>query len=206
MASLLANHSPIEVVQTKSDNTEYTQSFDEGAGQTFYLGAPVMLNAGNVVIWDGATVAAGILGIAEEDAHNFASAGLGAPSAFTPVGFPGTGDTFGKVPNQPNAVNIAEGAPFAQGTIIVVQANLNTVFRGQTDNNTGAATTPTLANIGTQYGLTVDANGHWYVDFAKTTVGTNTVLVMIGLDPIDGSVANARIIFQFTKSAMQLVI
>ena len=77
------------------------------------------------------------------------------------------------------------------------------MFRAQTDNGSGAATTPTKANIGTQYGLTVDANGHWYVDFNKTTAGTNTVVEMIDLDPIDGSIANARILFKFIKAAMQ---
>jgi hypothetical protein len=92
------------------------------------------------------------------------------------------------------------------GYIDVAEANLDTIFTAQTDNNTGAATTPTVANIGTQYGMTIDANGHWYVDFGKTTVGTNTVVIMTGLHPIDGSIANARILFQFTKSAMQVVV
>lgn len=206
MASLLANHTVIEVVKTKSGNTEFTDTPPEAAGQTFLLGTPVMFNAGNIQAWDGVTIAAGIAGISLEDAHNLGSAGLGYPSAFTTVGFPGTGTTFGKVPNQPAAVNIPEGAPFVLGGIVYAQANLDTIFRGQTDNNTGAATTPTQANVGTQYGLTIDANGHWYVDFGKTTPGTNTVVQMIGLDPIDGSIANARILFQFIKAAMQIVV
>lgn len=206
MAALLSNHTPIEVVKTKSGNTELTNTEPENNAQTFLSGTPVMFNAGNVQAWDGATIAAGILGVAAEDAHNLASAGLGAPSAFTPVGYPGTGVTFGKVPNQASAVNIPEGAPFSLGMLTFWEANLDTIFRGQTDKNTGAATTPTQANIGTQYGLTIDASGHWYVDFAKTTPGTNTVLVMVDLDPIDGPTANARILFQFIKSAMQVVI
>jgi hypothetical protein len=206
MAALLSTHYQIEVVETKSGNTEFTISNNEAASQTFKRGTPVQLNTGNIQQWDGTTVTAGISGVALEDAHNLASAGLGAPTAFTTVGYPGTGTTFGSVPNQPNAVNIPLGAPFVQGTLTFAQANFDTIFRAQTDNDTGAATTPTQANVGTQYGLTVDANGYWYVDFAKTTVGTNTVLVMTSLDPIDGSTANARILFQFTKSAMQLVL
>ena len=166
----------------------------------------VKLYGGYVQAWDGTTVTAGIYGVALEDAHNLASNGLGAPTPFGIVGFPGTGTTFGKVPYQSSAVNIPEGAPASLGYIDVAEANLDTIFRAQTDNNTGAATTPTIANIGTQYGMTVDANGYWYVDFAKTTVGTNTVVVMVGLDPIDGSIANARILFQFTKAAMQIVL
>jgi hypothetical protein len=206
MASLIATHIPIEVVYTKQNTTEYTDAPQEKASQTFFAGTPVQLNAGFVQAWDGTTVSAGILGVSEEDAHNLASNGLGAPTAFGIVGFPGTGTTFGHVPNQPNAVNIPEGAPASLGYIDVAEANLDTIFTAMTDNNTGSATTPTQANVGTQYGMTVDANGYWYVDFAKTTVGTNTVVVMTGLHPIDGSAANARILFQFTKSAMQIVI
>jgi hypothetical protein len=206
MASLLATHVPIEVVSTKQNTTEYTDAPQEKASQTFYAGTPVQLSGGYVQAWDGTTVAAGIYGVSEEDAHNLASNGAGAPTAFGIVGFPGTGTTFGHVPNQSSAVNIPEGAPASLGYIDVAEANLDTIFTAQTDNDTGAATTPTIANVGTQYGLTVDANGYWYVDFAKTTVGTNTVLVMTGLHPIDGSIANARILFQFTKAAMQIVV
>lgn len=203
MASLLANHSKIIVVETTDNTTEMTSTEPEAATQTFQSGTPVQLNAGNIQAWDGATIAKGIAGISLEDAHNLASAGLGFPGAFTPVGFPGTGVTFGKVPFQPSAVNIPEGAPFSLGGLTYAQASLNTIFEAQTDNNTGAAVTPTKANIGTQYGLTIDANGTWYVDFGKITAGTNTVLVMVDLDPIDGSIPNARILFKFILASMQ---
>lgn len=204
MASLLANHIPFEVVKTTDDTTELTQTFPEAAGQTFLQGVPVQLNAGNVQVWDGVTIALGILGVSLENAHNLASAGAGFPSAFTPVGFPGTGSTFGVVPNQPNAVNIAEGAPFSLGGVTYAEATVNTIFRAQVDNSTGAATTPTKANIGTQYGISFDANNHAYIDFAKVTPGVNTVVQIYDLDPIDGSIANARILFKFIKAAMQL--
>lgn len=203
MASLLANHTEIEVVRTTQNNTEPTDFPQEKAGQTFVKGTPVQLNAGVLQAWDGATIAAGIYGVSLEDAHNLASDGLGFPAAFGVVAFPGAGTTFGKVPFQTSAVNIPEGAPPVKGGIIVALASLETVFRAQADKNTGAATIPAIANIGSQFGLSLDANGHWYVDFAKTTVGTNTVVEMIGLDPIDGSIANARILFKFLKSAMQ---
>lgn len=204
MASLLANHAKILVVKTTNNTTELTNTEQEAAGQVFQSGTPVQMNAGNVQAWDGVTIVAGILGVALEDAHNLASAGLGAPTAFTTVGFPGTGVTFGKVPFQPSADNIPEGAPFSLGMLTYAEAVLSTIFEAQTDNSTGAATTPTKANIGTQYGLSQDANGTWYVDFAKTTPGTNTVVEMYDLDPIDGSIANARILFKFLKSAIQM--
>ncbi len=205
MASLLATHAILEVVETKQNTTEMTDAPQEKAAQTFLNGTPVQLNAGFVQAWDGVTVAKGILGVALEDAHNLATSGAGAPGPFGIVGPPGTGTTFGKVPYQPSAVNIPEGAPASLGYIDVAEANPDTIFSGQTDNNGGGATIPTIANIGTQYGMTVDANGYWYVDFGKVTAGTNTVVVMTGLHPIDGSIANARILFQFLQSASQLV-
>jgi hypothetical protein len=205
MASLLTSHIPMEVVSTTQNTTEYTSTPQEKAAQTFFNGTPVQLNAGFVQAWDGVTIVKGILGIAEEDAHNLATNGAGAPTAFGIVGPPGTGTTFGHVPNQSSAVNIPEGAPASLGYIDVANASPETFFIGQTDNSTGAATTPTQANVGSQYGLSLDANGYWYVDFAKTTPGTNTVVVMTSLHPIDGSIANARIIFQFLQSASQLV-
>lgn len=209
MASLLANHVPFEVVETTDDTTELTRTLPEAAGQTFLQGVPVQLNAGNVQVWDGATIAAGILGVSLENAHNLGSAGAGFPGpdgggAFVPVGFPGTGVTFGSVPNQPLAVNIPEGAPFSLGGVTLAEATENTIFRGQTDNNGGGATTPTKANIGTQYGISFDANNHAYIDFGKTTAGDNTVVILWDLDPIDGSIANARVLFKFLKAAMQL--
>ena len=204
MASLLANHIPMEVVKVTDNDTELTNTEQEAAGQTFLQGVPVQLNAGNVQVWDGVTIAAGILGVSLENAHNLATAGAGAPTAFTSTGFPGTGVTFGVVPNQPAAVNIPEGAPFSLGMVTYAEAVVNTIFRGQTDNSTGAATTPTKANIGTQYGISFDANNHAYIDFAKNTPGVNTVVVIYDLDPIDGSMANARILFKFIKAAMQL--
>lgn len=204
MPSLLANHIPIEVVNTTDDTTELTRTQFEAAGQTFLQGVPVQLNAGNVQVWDGVTIVAGIVGVSLENAHNLATAGAGAPTGFTPVGFPGTGVTFGVVPNQPAAVNIPEGAPFSLGMVTYAEAVVNTIFRAQADNSTGAATIPTKANIGQQFGISFDANNHAYIDFAKVTPGVNTVVIIYDLDPIDGSMANARLLFKFIKAAMQL--
>jgi len=209
---LLANHAEIWTYQTKSGNTEMTvgdQSLPEAAGQTFFKGTPVMISAaGFVQAWDGVTVVNGLLGVANEDAHNLASSGLGAPTAFTPVGFPGTGTTFGSVPFQASAVNIPEGAPLSLGYLLVAQANLDTIFLGQLDNSVSTlAVTPTQATIApgsNQFGMTKDATGRWYIDLGKNTPGVNTVVQIIGFS-IDGLIANARVLFQFIKSVVQQV-
>jgi hypothetical protein len=212
MAQLISNHLPIRVFQTSTNTTELTQSFLEAAGQTFLFGTPVELNgSGNVIPWDGTTVANKILGIVENNAFNLATAGAGAPPSFGSVGFPGGAPTYGTVPNQPNAVNIPAGVTFVDGRDIVALATETTIFIGQTDASTGSTYAPTTALIGTQAGLTADGNGHWYVDLAKTTPGTNTVLIILGIYPNDfapgsstNGVNNAQVFFTFLPSAVQL--
>lgn len=204
MPSLLSNHSAFEVVETTNNTTEFTRTDPEHSGAVFLEGTPVQLTGGYVAAWDYATVAAGIAGVALGDGQNLGTSGAGFPGPFSPSSFPGTGTTFGSVPNQPNAVNIPEGAPFSIGGTVYATSSRDTIFRGQTDNNTGAATTPTLANVGTQYGISLDASNHAYIDFAKVTPGTNTVVEMWALDPIDGSIPNARILFKFLASAQQI--
>lgn len=208
----LTNHCEIWQYQTKSGNTDYTiggTNLPEQAGQTFYKGTPVMIsNTGYIQAWDGVTINAGIVGVAYEDGHNLATSGAGAPPAFGSVGFPGTGTTFGSVPFQPSAVNIPEGAPLSLGYLMVGEANLDTIFIAQVDNSVNsAAVTPTQADFApgsNQYGLTKDASGRWYIDLGKNTPGNNCVVQLIG-QTIDGLIANARVSFQFLKSAMQTV-
>lgn len=207
MAALLTNHAEIICVQTRSGNTPKTMSINEAASQTFVKGTPVQLNAGNIQAWDGTTVANGIAGITLIDASNLASAGAGAPGPFTPVGFPGTGTTFGKVPYEASAVNIPHGAPFQIGQTLFEEANPDNIFSGQADNSAGAVTadyTTVQADIGKVYGLTVDASGHWYVDRGKITVGTNAVCVIIALDPVDGPLLNGRLWFNILYAASSL--
>lgn len=206
MAALLSNHDPIRVYQTLTNTTEQTQSYPEAAGQTFLDGTPVSLNsAGNTIAWTG-TPGSGnlILGVSEQPAMNYGTAGAGAPPSFGSVGFPGGSPTYGTVPNQSAAVNIPAGATFADGRTIVAQAVPTTVFIGMTDASTGSVFAPTIANVGSQFGLTIDANGHWYVDLGKATPGTNTVLLIVGLYPNDlapGSatteVNNGHVLFKF---------
>lgn len=207
MPANLSVHSKITVFQTITNTTELAASINEKAGQTFKSGTPVQLASGVVQAWDGTTVAAGIAGITYIDASNLATDGAGAAGPFTGIGFPGTSTTFGNVPYETSAVNIPRGAPFSTGQTLFAVARQETYFRGQFDNTNftnAASITPTQADIGVQYGLTVDSAGQWFVDKSKVTAGTNTVLKIVALDPIDGSIPNANVIFVFLQSAEQL--
>ena len=206
MAAFLAHHAPITVVQTISGNTENTGSENEGASQTFLAGTPVAISGGNVIAWTGTGPTTAILaGISLEDAHNLASAGSGAPGAFTGVGFPGAAPTSGSVPNEASAVNIWRGVPFVLGDILFQKAIEDTIFEGMFDNSSaGTSTAATTAKtlIGTLAGLTADLTApiYWYVDGAKTTSGTNAAVEIVDLNKIDGPSVNGRVQFKFLRA------
>lgn len=217
MASVLSDHTEIRPVYTVSGNTPQTRGdIQEKASQTFLKGTPVMLSSGVVKVWDAvvtipATATAGIAGIALANGANLASDGKGAPGGggvgnFTGVGAPGTSLTFGKIPFQASAVNIIPGSPVSDGRTLFEVANADTVFEAQFDDAGGTpANAVTNKNmIGKQFGLTLDATGHWFVDFAKVTVGTNTVLTIVDLNPIDGAIQNGRVYFKFLLGICQL--
>lgn len=205
MAANLTTHLPIMQVQEKAGTTPYTNALPEKAGQTFLFGSPVQLNGGYVQAWDGTTVTAGILGVAESFGLNLASNGLGAPTA--PFGqITGTGaiQTWGTVPNQPNAVNIALATPISDGRTLYMEPRESTIFQALFDNSAGAVAadwTPVETDIGVNYGMTKDANGYWYVDKNKT--GANAVLQVIAL-PL-GSYLNAPVNFVFLAAAVQVI-
>lgn len=215
MAANLATHEQAGAVQTVSGNTPFTGAISEKASQTFLQGVPVQLNAGFVQKWDGSTYTAGILGFSLQPAANLSSNGKGTPGGFSQVGPPGATTTYGSVPYQASASNIPLGSPMTDGRTYFEAANGDTIFEAQYDNSTGAVAadyTPTITQIGTQFGLTFDANGYIYVDGGKTTVGTNTCVVMVGINPLDlvqaGTpntyVANARVRFQVVPSSQQV--
>lgn len=177
--------------------------------QTFKAGTPVEITAadGGVKAWDGTTGTAfvfgsatlgGIIGIAYEAASNLAATGSGAPSPLTPfTGVGAVSGTFGSVPNQSSAKNIAHGAPINDGRVGVISALPSIVFSATFGNN-GNTATPANTDVGKQYGLTIDTGGNfWYVDKNKSTVGTNTVLTVVGLDPRDTPAAGTRVLFVF---------
>ena len=207
MAANLSTHLPILQVQNKANTTPFTSSQPEAAGQTFLSGSLVQLNgAGYVQQWDGATVAAGILGVSESFGLNLGSAGAGAPAA--PFGgITGTGaiQTYGSVPNQPGGVNIAPGTPISDGRTLYIEPNQDNIFEAVFDNSAGAVAadyTPTQATIGVNYGMTKDANGYWYVDKNKT--GGSAIVQVVGVNPIDGFTVNARVRFVFLTAAVQV--
>lgn len=212
----LTTHIPIYVAQTISGNTPDTQSIIEKAGQTFLFGVPVQIGGtGAIQEWDGATVAAGIAGVSLVAASNLASDGAGSPGAFQQVGFPGASPTFGKVPFQPSAVNIPRGAPFVDGRTIFTLASQDIIYEAQVDNSAGnvaADYTPVATDVGKEFGMTKDANGQWYVDRGKTTVGTNTVVIVKEIEPNDLSpsvpgagIINARVRFVIKDAASQII-
>ena len=202
----LTTHLPILQVQEKAGTTPFTNAQPEKAGQTFKYGSPVQLDgSGFVQAWDGATVTAGILGVAESFGQNLGSNGLGAPvPPFGGITGSIAFQTYGSVPNQPNAVNIAVGTPVADGRTLYMEPNPANIFQALFDNSAGTVAanwTPTQADIGVNYGLTVDANGYWYVDKNKT--GASAVLQVVGL-PL-GSYLNAPVTFIFLAAAVQVI-
>ena len=214
-AANLTVHEMIGAVQTISGNTPFTNAISEKASQTFLQGVPVQLNAGYVQKWDGATYTAGILGFSLQPAVNLASNGKGTPGLFSQVGPPGATVTYGSVPYQASASNIPVGAPMTDGRTYFEQANNDTIFEAQFDNSNGTTApdyTPTISMVGSQFGLTFDASGYAYVDGNKTTVGTNTCVVIVGFNPDDlvqaGTpntyIANARVRFQVVPASQQI--
>jgi hypothetical protein len=179
----------------------------EAASQTFFFGTPVQLNAGGYVqAWDGVTIAAGILGIADSFGLNLTTNGAGFPTAaFAPVNGSIAIQTYGFVPNQALGVNTAIGTPVSEGRTNFVYANDDNYFLGMFDNSAGnvaADWTPTQATVNAQYGLTKDTFGMWYIDKNKT--GASACVQVVQIYPQDGLIANARLIFKFLAASCQL--
>jgi hypothetical protein len=160
---------------------------NEDAAQTFLAGTPLQMNnaTGALKAWDGVTIATGIAGIAKEFGANLTTAGvpLGTtqPAAGPAATGPGGGVVFGPaggVQNEPAAVNLSRPY-FNDGKTGVVEAITDNVFYGQV----GPAQTVVQTDLGKQYGLTKDTDGHWYID--KTKTGASAVLVVIGFDNWD---------------------
>jgi hypothetical protein len=155
-------------IRTVSGNQPVVKRIIEKAAQTFVQGAVVAIETatGSVIEWNGTVAAASIAGVASEPAGNLATTGV--PKQLT----------FGSVPNQAAAVKIAR-PPFNDGRNGFYAANpADTVFSGQV----GPAQTTAVTDVGKQYGMTKDSDGHWYVDKTKSTVGTNTVVTVVKLD------------------------
>jgi len=199
-------HTPILSIMNRANTAPLTYALPEKASQTFKPGTPVQLATGVVQAWDGVTLSAGILGVSESFGLNLASAGLGQPGMpFGQIAAPGAIQTFGYVPFEASAYNIALGTPISDGRTLFIEANADNIFEAMFDNAAGTVSadyTPVQASIGLQYGLTVDTNGFWYVDKNKT--GGSAAVQIVGINPVDGYVVNARVRFKFLPATTQV--
>jgi len=202
-------HTPILSIMNRANTTPLTQALAEAAGQTFKYGTPISSISGYATAWNGTSYTGAILGVSESPGLNLGTSGKGAPGVpFGPIGPPGAIQTYGFVLNEPNAVNIALGTPISDGRTLYVAANVDNIFEAVFDNSTGTVAanyTPTQAMVNTsagQLGLTVDANGFWYVDAGVT--GSDAVVQIVGINPLDGLIVNARVRFVFLAAAQQI--
>jgi len=144
-----------------------------------------------VIPWAGTIVTnqvGAIIGMSKEQSANLASAGVAQQQ------------TFGSVPNEALAVNISRPY-FNDGRTGIEVADADTIFLAQV----GPAQTASQANIGVQYGMTKDSDNHWYVDTAKTTVGTNTCCIVVKQDPNDQSATPRGVYIRFVVGNVQPV-
>ena len=189
--------SEIHSVQSTSGNQPRMRRIIEEAGQTFLSGTPVQIASGDggIKAWDGTTVALGIAGFSKEGGNNLGALGVNPlPSVTSKQSL-----VFGSVPYETSAVNI--GRPlFNDGRIGFEASDGDTIFIGQV----GPAQTVAATDVGKQYGMTIDSDGHWFVDKTKSTVGTNTVVTVVRLDPNDQSASPRGVYFVVTPGAAQL--
>ena len=180
----------IASVQSTSGNQPRMRRIIEKAGQTFLSGVPVEIDSadGGVKEWTGAPTTDSIAGFSKEFANQLSSTGV--PKQIQQ----------GTVPNQASAQNIMRPY-FNDGRIGFEAADGDTVFLGQV----GPAQTALVTDVGKHYGMTKDADNHWYVDKAKLTVGTNTVCTIVKLDPNDQSATPRGVYFTIDPANAQIV-
>ena len=184
----------IHSVQTISGNQPRIRRLAEAAAQTWLPGTPLALNASGFVIPVASPIATftnvqgAVIGTAKEASANLASAGVPQQQ------------TFGSVPNESLAVNISRPY-FNDGRTGVELADPDTIFLAQV----GPAQTATQALVGTALGMTKDSDNHWYVDTTKTTLGTNTVCMVVKLDPNDQSATPRGVYIRFIVGEVQSI-
>ena len=137
-------------------------------GQTFVKGDILKQTAGLLVI-SPATPIAGVVGIALQDV----ATNPGYQAANNPVTSTGL-----------------------QQTVSVAMADNVTEFVAKFTNGSAVYIAPANTDIGVSYGVTVQ-NGVWTVDKAKVTVGTNTTVVITGVD-----ITNQFVYFKFLASVI----
>lgn len=194
MPGTQANAIPIIVYKVlgTSDATPMTLRMPEKASLAIKRGTPVVVSSGYIIertAIDGTTKV--VAGISGESGHSLGSDGT------APIG--GSGSTFGNVPNQASAVNVAIGSPPADGNIEVVLAGDDTIFVAKTDD----AHTVAVTDIAAIYGLTKDtASGQWFVDTTITTAGGGACVEVTEL--VETGVVGGKVAFHFTRAYQQL--
>lgn len=175
----------IYAARTVSGNSPATRRLLEEATQSFLLGVPVQMDTatGGIQEWDGATITRGIAGISKEAGSSLTTTGVAKQV------------TFGSVPNQSAAVNIAR-PPFNDGKVGVEIANDDNIFFAQV----GPAQTVADTDVGKYYGMTKDTDNHFFVDKTKATQGTNTVCVIVKRHDDD---LTRGVFIRFQKEAQQ---
>ena len=174
--------------RTVSGNQPVVQRKPEESGQlitSLLDGVPVQIAAGDggIKLWDGSTIP-GIAGISGEGGHNLTTTGVAQQI------------TFGSVPFEPLAVNMAR--PGANdGKILFYPGAADTVFSAQV----GPAQTTAATDLGKQYSMTADTDGHWFVD--KTKTGGSAVCEIVGIDTTVDTVRGVW--FVFLSSAVTLL-
>ena len=184
----------IHSIQSISGNQPRIRRLGEAAGNVFLAGTPVALNAAGFVIPVASPIATftniqgAVIGTSKVAGNNLSVAG-------TPQQ-----QSFGSVPNESAAANYSR--PFFNDGLIEVEiADPDTIFLAQVR----AAKSAVQALIGTALGMTKDADSHWYVDTAKTTLGTNTVCMVVKLDPNDQSATPRGVYIRFITGEVQSV-
>lgn len=181
----------ISSIQTISGNQPRIRDIPEAATQTFLAGTPVALDAsGDVIAWAGVIVTAlvgAVIGIAKNAGKNLTTAGTAQQLS------------QGSVPNQASAKNIQRPYFDPDGATLFEVAVDDTIFQGQV----GPLQTALQSDVGIPYGMSKDSDNHWYVDKTKTTVGTNTLVTIVKLDPNDQSATPRGVYFRFIVGNVQ---
>lgn len=190
----------IHAAQTTSGNSPKALRRIEKLTQTFLAGVPVMVDSvdGGIKEWTGTVATDKIAGFSSEPASNLSATGTGAPGVLTPVLGLGSTSTFGSVPYQTSAKNIPRGGPFNDGRIGIEVAAGDSVFAA----NVGPAQTTVETDVGVGYGMTKDADNHWYVDRTKTAA--NACVTIKALHPLDGPKLGGRVLMTVNNANAQI--
>lgn len=159
----------------------------EASGQTFIPGTPVMISLagpskGFLIAWDGVTIANGLAGFSLAPASNLTTNGTAKQQTIA----------NNPVPNQSSAVKIPVGAPANDGKCGIETAAPDTVFFGEC----GPAQTVVQTDIGQSYGMSIDADNHWFVDKNKT--GASALVKIVDIDANVNTVSSDNRGFYFT--------